>query len=162
MSVPVPVLVLLLPLLLLAGCAASAAIQRPAVGVAHTRPAVEALALLHRWDGRRSAAYAAGDPSRLRRLYSRGSWAGARDVRVLRAYADRGLVVDGLATQVLEVEVVERSDRVLRLRVVERFAGGTVRSSRSEATLPSGRIRERVLTLVRGERGWVLRSVRPA
>ena len=128
---------------------------RPAV-----RPAVRALEILRRWDRLRAAAYAAGEPASLRRLYSPGSWAGARDVRLLRRYAERGLVVRELRMQVLDVEVLAAATGTLRLRVVERLAGATVVDGASQVALPTGRARSRVLTFDDVGKGWRVRSVR--
>ena len=153
----------------LAGCGSgaprAAALTDSAVGAvaaepAEERPAVRALAVLRRWDRLRAAAYAAGEPGTLRSLYSPGSWAGARDVRTLRTYADRGLVVRGLRMQVLSAELLPARPGTLRLRVEERVAGGTVTDGRAEVRLPTGRPTERVVTLVHGPQGWQLRSVR--
>ena len=124
------------------------------------RPAVRALEILRRWDRLRAAAYAAGEPASLRRLYSPGSWAGARDVRLLRRYAERGLVVRGLRMQVLDVEVLASAPGTLRLRVVERLAGATVVDGASQVALPIGRARSRVLTFDDAGKGWRVRSAR--
>lgn len=156
-----PILVALLVIVLLAGCTATAQTHRRGGGVDRERPVVGALAVLHRWDERRAAAYASGDVRALRRLYLRGSWAGARDARILREYADRGLVVDGVAPQVVRARLVERSGRVLRLRVLERLVRTTVRSDRSETSLPAGRLRDLVVTLVRERGRWRVCSVQP-
>ena len=70
---------------------------------------VDALEVLHAWDTRRARAWAEADADALRALYVRGSAAGRADVRLLRAYAARGLVVRRLVTQVFAVRVL-RSD----------------------------------------------------
>lgn len=172
----VHVLCLLGSLVLLGGCGASPpAGAAPAVGsepgeprvaaVAPAEradpPAARALAVLHRWDDRRAAAYASGDVALLRRLYVPGSVAGARDVRTLREYAAHGLVVEDLTMQVLDVDVLEESPTRLRVHLVDRLAGGTATVGRSEVALPGGRPRSRTVTMVlRGDR-WLVRSVRP-
>ncbi|CAA9369268.1 MAG: hypothetical protein AVDCRST_MAG47-1009 [uncultured Nocardioidaceae bacterium] len=135
------------------------------------RPAVQALDLLRRWDARRAAAYASGEPRRLRQLYAPGSRAGARDVRLLRSYADRGLVVEELAVQVLDVRLVSASPSLVRLQVLDRMAGGRVALAEGwttgadsepgeETWLPAGRPESRVVTMVEHGGGWVVRSVR--
>ena len=70
---------------------------------------VDALEVLHEWDVRRARAWARADLDALRALYVRGSGAGRADVRLLRAYRARGLVVRRLVTQVFAVRVL-RSD----------------------------------------------------
>ena len=87
---------------------------------------VEALAVLHSWDGHRAGAWARADPDALRALYVSGSAAGRADLRLLRAYRARGLVVRRLVTQVFAVRVLRRTGSVLRLRVFDRVAGGEV------------------------------------
>ena len=124
------------------------------------RPVVRALRILRRWDRSRAAAYASGDVAALRRLYAPASVAGAADVRLLREYADRGLVVRGLAVQVVRAELVASSPTRLRLRVVERLAGGTVVGPGPDVALPAGRAAPRVVTLVDAGGRWVVRAVR--
>ncbi len=125
------------------------------------RDAIRALQVLHHWDRRRASAYAAGSPAALRRLYAPASSAGMRDVRRLREYAARGLVVEGLAPQVLDVELVERSATMVRLRVTDRLTGATAVTGRREFVLPTDTPRTRVVTLVRHGPRWLVRSVRP-
>ncbi len=129
-------------------------------GSQHGRRVVRALAVLHRWDRQRVAAYAAGDPARLRRLYAPASLAGARDVRLLRAYADRGVRVADLKVQVLEAHVLAMTEHLLRIEVVDRVAGGTAISDRSPRELPGSRPETRTVTFVAGSGGWRVRSVR--
>jgi hypothetical protein len=87
---------------------------------------VEALEVLRAWDSDRALAWAQADPGALRALYVRGSGAGRADVRLLRAYRARGLVVRQLVTQVFAVRVLRRNDTSIRLRVFDRVAGGEV------------------------------------
>ena len=93
-------------------------------------------------------------PARVRRR-------GERDVRLLRRYADRGLRVEGLRTQVLAWSVVARRPDRLVLRVTDRLVGGVaVRSDGStRARLPADRPTERRLTLVRREGRWLMARV---
>ena len=76
--------------------------------------------MLHAWDADRAAAYARGDPGALRRLYAPGSRAGVRDQRVLQAYAERGLLVRGLRTQVLSLRVLGAGRHRLVVKVTDR------------------------------------------
>ena len=168
----VPSLCLALSLLLGCGAGPGPAVSSPASRLLvdekdRERPAVQALDLLRRWDARRAAAYASGDPRRLRQLYAPGSRAGARDVRLLRSYADRGLVVEELAVQVLGVRLVSASPSSVRLQVLDRVAGGRVAPAtgsgqEDESWLPAARPESRVITMVEHGGGWVVRSVRRA
>lgn len=117
-------------------------------------------AVLADWDARRSAAWAAGDAEALGDLYVDGSRTGRVDVRMLRAYADRGLRVEGLTTQVLALEVLEQSDDGLRLRVTDRVAGGVVLGAASRPSLPRDRASVRTLTLARVDGAWLMVTVR--
>jgi hypothetical protein len=76
-------------------------------------PALRAVRVLEEWQQARSRAYTSGDPGALRRLYVPRSPAGRRDVRLLRAYAARGLRLD-LATETDRLAVlVAHPDRVV-------------------------------------------------
>lgn len=168
---PARLLCLCLSLVLLGGCASTASgLPARAAPVVETRgesvqvrPAVRALVVLRGWDRRRAAAYSAGDARQLRRLYAPGSRAGARDVAVLQQYVARGLVVKGMTVQVLRVRLLSATPRLLRIRVTDRMAGGTVVARGSDSPrvqLPTGPAVVRVVTLVdRGPR-WVVRGVR--
>jgi hypothetical protein len=115
-------------------------------------------AVLARWQRARSAAWARGSVRELRRLYIPGSAVGRRDVRLLRRYADRGLRVGGLRTQVLAWSLVaHRPDRLV-LRVTDRLVGGVAArdDGSSRARLPADRPTERRLTLVRREGRWLM------
>ena len=94
---------------------------------------VAGLAVLRAWDARRARAWSRSDEDGLRALYVPGSAARRADVRLLRDYRDRGLVVRRLVTQVFAVAVRHRGPEVLRLRVFDRVAGGeVVRRGRTE------------------------------
>lgn len=127
-------------------------------GDVEVRPEVRAVEILRAWDQRRASAYASGDPPRLRVLYSRGSWAGARDVRTLQAYAARGLVVEDVSVQVRRVRLLSESSRLLRVQVVDRVSA-TVAGPGGPAVLPS-RWQDRIVTMVRDANGWQVRAVR--
>ena len=124
-------LVLLLALVLGVPTTATAAVPRPRTAL------VEASRVLHGWDARRLAAWRAADPVALRSLYVRGSPVGRRDVRLLRAYDERGYVVRELRTQVFALRVVGRAPGRLRLQVLDRVAGGVVERGGVGSPLPS-------------------------
>lgn len=114
------------------------------------------------WDVRRAAAWAEGDVEALRELYVDGSASGRRDAAMLGEYAARGLVVEGMRTQLLALAVVDRTPGRLRLRVTDRVVGGVVReASRPEvATLPVDQASTRVVVLRRVRADWLVVEVR--
>ena len=118
-------------------------------------------AVLAAWDRQRAEAWARGDPGALAALYTTGSLAGERDVRMLRRYLTRALRVEGLRTQRLRVAVVERTDRRLVLRVRDRVVGGTVRGAGVSVRLPRDRVSGHVVTLQRRGTGWRVAPVEP-
>jgi hypothetical protein len=125
-----------------------------------------AAAVLHAWDADRAAAYARGDRAALRGLYAPGSRAGVRDLRVLQAYVERGLVVRGLRTQVLSLRVLTRSRNRLTLEVTDRLVGGrvVVGSARRDGGvgLPRDAPTTRVVVLRHQAGEWRVRSVQAA
>jgi len=123
-------------------------------------PAPAPAAVLARWDERRAAAWSSGDAGALAALYAPGSRSGAADVRLLRAYARRGLRVEGLATQVLGIRVVERSTRRLVLVVTDRVAGGTAVGGGASVALPADRASTRRVVLVRQQGRWMVAEAR--
>lgn len=120
---------------------------------------VEALEVLHEWDARRARAWAAVDAAALRSLYVPGSGAGRADLRLLRAYADRGVVVRRIVTQVFAVQVLRSDAPVMRLRVFDRVAGGEVMHAGHEEALGSSRPAIRAVELRPGPVGWRVASV---
>ena len=114
-----------------------------------------ASSVLHSWDDRREAAWAASDPAALRALYVAGSSAARADVRLLRGYSRRGLVVRRIETQVFALRVLSADARHLRLRVVDRVAGGEV----SGRALGTTRPETRVITFRRAGTTWQVVSV---
>jgi hypothetical protein len=118
-----------------------------------------ALAVLHRWDDRRAGAWAASDEGGLRALYVRGSTAARNDVRLLRSYTARGVVVRRVVTQVFGLRVVRTTQSRLVVRVLDRVAGGEVVIAGGVLPLPSSQpvVRRIVLVLTAG--GWKVRSV---
>jgi hypothetical protein len=123
------------------------------------REVLRALDVLASWDRWRAAAYSSGDVAALRRLYVRGSTVGRDDVRMLRAYVDRGLAVRGLELQRSDVDVLSSTHRRLRVELLERLAEGTVVAADRQVALPRDRPERRVVTLVRGEQRWQVASV---
>jgi hypothetical protein len=115
--------------------------------------------VLHAWDARRESAWAASDAGALRSLYVRGSSAGAADVRLLRAYDARGLVVRRIVTQVFALHVLHRDSTHLALRVVDRVAGGVLRDERQTRPLGTTRPVVRVVVLRRVDRDWKVAEV---
>jgi hypothetical protein len=135
-------------------------VRRDSAGQAADRGADPA-AVLAAWDVRRAAAWADGDPVRLRDLYVQGSRAGAADVRLLRRYLDRGLTVRGLRTQVLGLEVLRRADRRLVLLVTDRTVGGeAVGAAGTSVGLPADRASTRRVVLVRAGERWLVDEAR--
>jgi hypothetical protein len=129
------------------------------------RPAERfALDVLREWDDRRAAAWAAGDPTLLARLYTRGSSAGAADLALLGRYRARGLVVRGIRMQLLRARVMASRPRLVVLEVTDRLAsavaygpaGGARRLPGDVAT-----VHELVLRRVEGEWRMVRVSAGP-
>ncbi|TGN65417.1 hypothetical protein EXE59_16720 [Nocardioides eburneiflavus] len=117
-------------------------------------------AVLAAWDERRAAAWARGDAEALADLYAAGSRSGAADVRLLRAYARRGLRVEGLTTQVLALRVVERTPRRLALVVTDRLVGGSAVGGAAPVALPVDRASTRRVVLVSRRGRWVVAEAR--
>jgi hypothetical protein len=130
----------------------------PTVGAPDPRVA-EAVAVLRRWDEQRAAAYARGDRDALRRLYVPRSWAGTADLRLLRSYAERGLVVRGMATQLLSVEPVDVAGDRLVLRVRDRLSGAVAVGGPTRVVLPSDAPTTRRVTLQRRGTRWLVSGV---
>lgn len=106
-------------------------------------------AVLAAWDARRARAWARGDVAGLAALYAEGSRAGRADVRLLRRYRDRGLRVEGLSTQVLALDVLQRSPRRLVLVVTDRVVGGVAVGGAVLVALPRDRASTRRVKLIR-------------
>ena len=115
---------------------------------------VHALEVLHEWDVRRARAWARTDPDALRGLYVRGSGAGRADVRLMRAYRARGLVVRRLVTQVFSVRVLPSDGTALRVRVFDRVAGGEVLEHGAMGPLRSSRPVTRIIAFRRDAGTW--------
>jgi methyl coenzyme M reductase beta subunit len=124
---------------------------------------VDAIAVLRAWDQRRAAAWASGDPEAVSALYVAGSAAGRADRSFLAAYAARGLHVDGLAMQVLAVDVVTATVDRLVLRVTDRVATGLAVGRGSRIPLPRDEPSTWRVVMVRDGATWlVARAGQPA
>lgn len=145
--------------------------QRPAPDhtSAHGVPApvdlpvdLPAAGVLRAWDEQRAAAYAEGSVRQLRQLYVAGSTAGRSDVRVLRGYRARGLVVEGMRTQVLALRVLVQRPGRLRVEVTDRLVGAVAVGSDVRVRLPRDGSDARTVSLLRGGDGaWRVVTVRP-
>lgn len=161
-------------LLLATGLVVRAALHHPPSGTTNAAPAtsvapaardigvvdaVGSLAVLRDWDRARAAAWEAGDPAALGRLYARGSAAGRADAAMLRRWTARGLRVEGMAMQVLSVELRLRTDRRLVLVVTDRLVGAVaVGPGGSRTELPRDGATRRRLEFRRSGGDWLLVS----
>lgn len=161
-------------LLLAAGLVARAALHHPPARTTNAAPAaavapaardigvvraVGSLAVLRDWDRARAAAWEAGDLAALRDLYLPGSAAGRADVAMLRRWTARGLRVEGMAMQVLAVELRLRTDRRLVLVVTDRLVGAVaVGPGGRRADLPRDGATRRRLEFRRSDGDWLLAS----
>lgn len=118
----------------------------------------DASAVLHDWDDRRAAAWAAGDPAALAALYTPGSPAGRADLALLRAWRDRGLRVRGMQQQLLEIEVRRASATRLDLVVTDRLTGAVARGRGVRVPLPEDVASTSRVVLVRDGRTWRVRQ----
>jgi hypothetical protein len=87
------------------------------------RPEVAAAAVLHDWDERRAAAWAAGDADALRSLYVPGSASGRADVRLLRQWLREGRRPDRLEMQLRCVGIRRAERGRLVVIVTDRVVG---------------------------------------
>jgi len=126
------------------------------------RRAESALAILRDWDAARARAWASGDVTALLELYAPGSAAGAHDAAMLTAYVDRGLVVEGMRTQVMAASVEWLGPHRIVLVVTDRLARGTAVSTKSpglHALLPRDLATTLTITLVHRGGAWLVRDV---
>jgi hypothetical protein len=124
------------------------------------RPGVRALAVLHEWDRRRASAWASGDVESLARLYVVGSRTGARDVRELRRWRERGLRAVGLHVQVSAARVRHRSAGRLTLVATDRTVDGVATGGRYRVGLPRSSWATHRVTLRRVRDRWRVVEVR--
>lgn len=120
---------------------------------------VQAIEVLHAWDRLRLRAWTQSDVAALRKLYTTGSDAGHSDVRLLRAYRARGVVVRRLVTQIFAVEVLRHDPRQLRLRVFDRVAGAEVVHGGHARTLPATVPVTRTIEFRRQSGRWVVAGI---
>lgn len=160
---------LLIAVLVLAGVAVGGLTALDAADARRPEPQVAApaapvrtgsVALLAAWDERRSAAWAAGDPAALGRLYTPGSAAGRADVDMLGRWAERGLRVTGLRMQVLAVDVRSAGPTRQVLDVTDRLAGGVAIGAGRREPLPADAWSTRRVVLARAAGEWRVASVR--
>ncbi len=128
----------------------------PAAGVALT---VQALAVLRDWDDRRRRAWSSGDVDGLRELYVPGSVSGRRDVRMLRAYAARGLRVTGARMQVRGARLVRAGPGWAVVAVTERLVGAVARRGGRSVALPRDHYSHRLVRLRREAGEWLVVEV---
>ncbi|MEJ7834213.1 MAG: hypothetical protein WKF79_14965, partial [Nocardioides sp.] len=121
-----------------------------------------ALSVLRQWDARRAAAWAGGDVPALRRLYTRGSEAGRRDVSMLRRWVDREWRVQGMQMQILASTVVEESAARVAVRVTDRLTGAVAVGRGRRVVLPGDGATTRQITLRRMAGEWRVAAVEPA
>jgi hypothetical protein len=120
---------------------------------------VQALDVLRDWDGRRRRAWSAGDVDGLRELYVPGSVSGRRDVRMLRAYAARGLRVTGLRMQVRGAGLVRAGPGRAVVAVTERLVGAVARRGGRSVALPRDHYSHRLVRLRREAGEWLVVEV---
>ncbi len=157
---------LLVPLLvavLTAACAGTgSALVEPVGTTAAKAPAAPPpVEVLRSWDARRAEAWARGSPRMLARLYTSDSVAGRRDRAMLRAWADRGLVVRGLRTQLLAVHEVVRTRSTWTLKVTDRLVGGIAVGVGIRRALPRDGATTRTVWLRLLDGRWRVSGVMP-
>lgn len=115
--------------------------------------------LLRAWDEARSRAWREGDVAALRSLYVESARVGRTDAAMLRAYVERGLVVEAMTTQLLEVDEVRvEPDRVV-LDVTDRLYAGTVVGADVRRALPRDAPSRRRVTLRKSDGVWRVAKV---
>jgi hypothetical protein len=97
---------------------------------------LRASSVLRAWDHRRAAAWAHGDAGALADLYAARSRTGARDVRDLRRWRERGLRVVDLQQQVAQLVVHVEAKRRLVLRVTDRTVDGVAVGRHGRTAIP--------------------------
>ena len=120
-----------------------------------------ALAALRAWDAGRARAWASGDVTALRSLYTTNSAAGERDAAMLARWQDRGLRIEGMETQVLAARVVDHSVGRLVLVVTDRLARAVAVGPGRRVVLPRDGATTRRVTLHLVDDVWRVASVLP-
>ncbi|HEY2880461.1 hypothetical protein [Nocardioides sp.] len=123
-------------------------------------PAAQALTVLRRWDVRRAAAWSAGDPAALARLYVHRSQTGARDVGDLLRWVRRGLRVVGLHQQVTAVRVTGGDPRRIVMVVTERTVDGIAVGARRRTAVPASAWATHRVSLRLSQGRWRVAEVR--
>lgn len=125
------------------------------------RATLDPRAALRWWDQQRAAAWVAADPGALADLYTTGSVAGRRDVRLLRRWVGRAVRVTELEPQVLAVHVVRAEPALLVLRVTDRLAVLSAELHGRPVALPRDQVSTRRVVLQRNdsEARWRVASV---
>lgn len=118
-----------------------------------------AIRIYRTWQRRRERAWAAGDLDALRRLYVAPDVARA-DVRLLRAWLERGAAGVDLSHQLLSYDVLRAGERRVGLRVTQRLARSVVRSDGPARSLPRGAAHVQEVVLRRSDEQWVVATVR--
>ena len=119
----------------------------------------EALGILRAWDVRRARAWAAGDVHALDGLYTPRSRTGAVDLAMLRSYLRRGLVVEGMNTQVLAADVRASDATHLTLVVTDRLATATAVGAGTSQRLPRDRATNHTVELLKTGDAWLVDEV---
>ncbi len=134
----------------------------PAAGRVEAVRVVASLAVLRDWDRARAAAWASGDLAALGALYVPGAAAGRADVAMLRKWTERGLRVEGMEMQVLEIALHSQGARRLVLVVRDRLVGAVaVRPGGDDRiALPRDGASTRRLVFVKPGDQWLLASAR--
>lgn len=110
----------------------------------------------------RAAAWRLGEPRLLRSVYVAGSDALARDQRMLGAYLDRGLRVDGVRMRLSVVMVQRQAPDRASLFVVDRLARAVAYDVRGDALpLPHDLPTRHRIELVMTDAGWRIAAIRP-
>jgi hypothetical protein len=126
-----------------------------------TGPPANASAVLHDWDHRRAAVWAAGEPRALHSLYVPGSAAGRADAAMLRAWHDRGLRVEGMRMQLFDLDIRRASAARLDLVVTDRLTGAVAVGPGVRRPLPRDGATTRRVVLVRDGAVWRVAQASP-
>jgi len=123
------------------------------------RGEVQAAVVLREWDQRRATVWAEGGEGELTALYVPGAAAGRRDVAMLASWRARGLRVEGLRTQVLDLQLLARGPGRLEVQVVDRVVAGTAVGPGVRRPLPQDAPSTRRVVLRDGPAGWQVARV---
>lgn len=115
-----------------------------------------ALAVLRSWDERRAAAYAAGDADALAALYLPGSESGATDRQILRQYLRRGLRVQDMRTQILDLQIEAQDETAMSLVVTDRLSSAVAMGTEVRVRLPRDQATTRKIELQRVGVSWLV------